>query len=172
MDFKIFINESSLNDLHQSSVGAFPDTRMRQHATQPIEITEFNVTPYLGVRTLFLRARATNEDRHYSPMILFKGVQYHENQDVQGLAQIELGGRNYFFEQLSLENNHVMLRCDCNDFKWRFNYYDYTDGSLHGRVRAPYHGQGGAPANPHEMPGMCKHLMKMTEVLTEMGMIR
>ena len=167
MDFKGYINESSINTLYQSAVDAFPNTRMRQHATAPIEIRNVNITPYAGVRTLFVRADARNEDRHYAPMILFRGVNY----NADGPIQIEYQGRLYTFEAPSLARTDVHIRCNCNDFKWRFNYYDHLDHSLYGRVRAPYENQGGAPANPQEMPGMCKHLMKLAQVLEEEGLI-
>jgi len=166
MDFKGYINESSINNLYQSAVDAFPNTRMRQHAVDPIEIGNVNMTPYVGVRTLFVRATARNEDRQYSPMILFTGVNYNE----EGPIQIEYNGRPYQFNPPSIEDSDVRVRCGCGDFKWRFNYYDHVDQSLYGRVRAPYEGQG-APANPQEMPGMCKHLMKLAQILREEGLI-
>lgn len=150
------MNESSLTDLFNSAVAAFPRTRMRQHATDPIRIVEMRWTPFLGVRTLFVKARAQNEGREYSPIILFKNVLYG-----QPGVRLRVEGQEVTFAPLSNEETQVMLRCDCADFRWRFNYYDHVDRSLFGRVRSPYESQGGPPANPRELPGMCKHLMKM-----------
>lgn len=156
-----FLYESSLNDLYNSAVEAFPRTTLRQHATQPIIIEALRWTPFLGLKTLFIKAEARNENRHYSPMILFKKVNY----DGQGVHIIASDGLEYSFSPLSLENTDILLRCNCLDFKFRFNFYDHVDKSLYGRVRSPYASAGGPPANPQELPGMCKHLMKMTEVL-------
>lgn len=168
MDFKTFC-ESTFEELFDSAVAAFPNTRKRQHATGPIQISEMKFTPFVGVKTLFLRCRATNEDRQYSPMILFKGVKYLEAGGIP-LKISETETRRV--EQLSRENSEVLVRCDCNDFKWRFNYYDYLDRSLYGNKRAKYEGKIGPPANPMEMAGCCKHVMKMMEALQEQGLVK
>lgn len=158
--------ETSLEELYQSAVEAFPKTTLRQHATQPIVITNLRWTPFLGVNTLFIKALAQNEGREYNPLILFKNVNY----DVNEVNITASNGKEYSFGKLSLENTNVVLRCNCKDFYWRFNYYDHVDKSLYGRKRAKYESQGGKPANPLEMPGMCKHLMKTTHVLREAGL--
>ena len=120
----------------------------------------------MGVKTLFIKALAQNEGREYSPIILFKKVNYGGNQ----VTITDSTDREVSFDKLSLKDTDVVLRCNCKDFYWRFNYYDHVDKSLYGRKRAPYEAKGtGQPANPFEMPGMCKHLMKTAHVLREAG---
>lgn len=157
--------ESSLQDLYQSAVAAFPNTTKRQHAVDPIVITNLKWTPYLGVRTLFIKGLAQNKDEgtEYNCLMLFKNVNY-DGKEVKITAN---NLQEYSFDKLSFENTDLVLRCNCPDFYWRFNYYDHVDKSLYGRKRAPYESLGGAPANPKEMPGMCKHLMKMSKVLKQ-----
>jgi len=167
--------ESSLNDLHQSAVRAFPGTTKRQHAIDTVRITQLEWTPFLGVRTLFLKGLAQNfadGGGEYTPIILFKNVRYHNTPD-QGLVEIVASdGRTYHLERLSAADNDVLLRCGCGDFHWRFNYYNHLDHSLHGRKRAPYVPTGtGGPINPMEMPGMCKHLMSMARSLRDSGLV-
>jgi len=173
MEFQYWLNESSLNDLHQSAVAAFPGTTRRQHATHPIEISNLRWTPFLGMRTLMVKAVARNEDREYTPFIVFKNVQYHNVRDIYGLVEITASdGAQYLFERLSVNENDVLVRCNCKDFYWRFNYYDHVDRSLYGRKRSPYEAIfNPGSANPQEMPGMCKHLMKFAEVLGHSGVI-
>lgn len=157
--------ESSAEELYQSAVKAFPNTKMRQHATHPIVIRELRWTPFVGVKTLFIKGLAQNEDREYGPCILFKGVNY-QGKAVKITAS---DGLEYSFDKLSLENTDVLVRCNCPDFFWRFNYYDHLDKSLYGTKRKKYESHGGPPANPLELPGMCKHIMKMTKVISESG---
>jgi hypothetical protein len=157
--------ESSAEELYQSSVKAFPNTTMRQHATQPIVIKELRWTPFVGVNTLFIKSIAQNENREYSPCILCKGVDYKGNQ-VKITAN---DGRQYNFNKLSLENTDILVRCNCGDFFWRGNYADHLDGSLYGRKRRKYESNGGPPANPTNAPMICKHLMKMIKVVNEAG---
>jgi hypothetical protein len=54
-------HESTLYDLHQSAVDAFPHTTKRQHATDTIRIVQLNWTPFLGLKTLYLKGLAQNE---------------------------------------------------------------------------------------------------------------
>ncbi len=158
-------NESSIDDLYLSAVKAFPRTTMRQHAVDPIVVESLRWTPFVGMKTLFIKGSTRNEDRHYNTIILFKNVDYAKN-EVRITAN---DGKEYKFGKLSLESTDVVLRCNCNDFYWRFNYYNHLDRSLYGTKRSKYESQGGPPANPTESPGMCKHLMKTAQILRESG---
>ena len=157
--------ESSAEELYQSAVKAFPKTTLRQHAVQPIVIRELRWTPFVGVRTLFIKGLAQNEDREYGTTILFKDVNYSGNQ-VKITAS---DGLEYRFDKLSKENTDILVRCNCPDFFWRGNYANHLDGSLYGRKRKKYESHGGPPANPTNAPMMCKHLMKTIKVIGEAG---
>ena len=160
--------ESTLSELYNSAVLAFPNTKKRQHATQPIEIVNIRFTPFLGVRTLMVRGTAQNEDREYEAMIVFKNVQYHD----KGSIKIKSDGKTYLFEQLDVDATEILVRCNCQDFTWRGVHWNKIDRSLFGRDRKKYVGEGGPPANPMEMPILCKHLMKFSEVLQLQGLMQ
>lgn len=175
MLFSKWLNESSLNDLYQSAVAAFPNTTKRQHSIDIIRINEINWTPFLGMNTLFLKGLAVNLENgnEYSPMILFKDVVYHARKDKEDWAEIVANdGRNYVFERLGYAANDVLVRCNCPDFQWRFNFFDHEDRSLYGRKRRKYEATT-APgsANPNQMPGMCKHLMQLAMTLNNSGIL-
>ena len=169
MNFKLW--ESTFDDLFDSAVVAFPNTKMRQHATDPIHVAGFKWTPFPGVRTFLLRSVATNEDRQYRPLILFKNVIYKDGPGpgVLGL-RISINETRYI-EKLTPDHHHILVRCDCPDFFWRFNYYDYVNRSLYANKRKKYENKGGPPANPKKLPGMCKHLMKMMYTMQEAGLV-
>lgn len=158
--------ESSIEDLYNSAVRAFPLTTKRQHAVDPVIVEELRWTPYLGVKTLFVRGAVRNESRHYNTLFLFKNMRYDEN----GVTITASDGRNYTFAKIPFGTQDVLVRCDCPDFKWRFNYYNHLDSSLYGNKRGKYEGQGGPPANPLKLPGMCKHLMKTASALRDAGL--
>lgn len=165
--------ESTSSELYQSTVDAFPRTRLRQHATGTVKIVRLEWSPYLGVKTLFISGLAQNTEKgtEYRPLVVFKGVKY-KQPGVPGVVEITASDeKQYAFEQLNYENNGVLVRCDCPDFRWRFNYYDWMDRSLFGNKRKNYEGQGGPPANPTESPGMCKHVMKLMSALREAGAV-
>lgn len=167
------IKESNLNQLYDSTVRAFPKTTKRQYAIDEIKIVGLSWVPYKGIRTLFIKGLAKNESKgtDYRPMILFKGVNYLESRVSSGVEIIASNGRNYFFEKLDL-NNDVVLRCDCPDFRWRFNFEDYKDRSLYGVVRKKYEAKvNPGSSNPLELPGMCKHLIKLVHALHNSGIM-
>jgi len=171
MEFhKWLFQESSLNDLYTQTVRAFPKTTKRQHAVDPIKITKLEWIPYLGVNTLYIKGLAQSDSgKEYEPIIVFKGVNYKPS---DGAIKIEISandGKNYLFEKLSYANNDVLLRCSCADFSWRWNFTDHVDHSLFGKKRKKYESKGGPAANPLELPGACKHLLKLVKVLQKSG---
>jgi hypothetical protein len=155
--------ESSLQDLYLSTVSAFPQCGLRQNATHPIIIKNLTWVPFLGLKTLFVKSLAQNEEREYNPIILFKNVNYDGNEVLLKASD----GKQYNFDRISLENSDVLVRCNCKDFSYRFNFYNHLDKSLYGRKRTKYESKGGPPANPSELPGACKHLWKTVHVLKE-----
>lgn len=164
------LRESSLSDLYKSAVLGFPNCTRRQHATNTIKFVELTWIPYKGMKTLFVRGLAHNEDRTYQPIILFKNVKYLQS---GGVPLMDNNGQKHFLEQLSFKDNDVLVRCGCKDFRYRFNYYDFLDHSLYGKKAAKYVSKGmRSPANPLEMEGLCKHLIKMMKVLQESGIVK
>ena len=165
--------ESSISDLYHQTVQAYPKTGLRQHATQPIVITNLQWMPYLGVKTLFVKGLAQSEGREYSPMILFKRVNYNTENLTEIVKLFADDGNFYKLEKLSLENTDVSLRCNCPDFYWRANYANFLNGSLYGRKRTKYESQGMRPSvNPTNAPIICKHLIKMQEVLQKSNLFK
>jgi hypothetical protein len=163
--------ESSLPQLYDSAVKAFPYTTKRQYATDPVKLVRFHWTPFLGLNTLFIRGLAQNENREYDCIILFKKVNYKIQEGARNAIKvIDSTGTPFIMQKLS-ENQDVLVRCSCPDFRWRFNYYDHLDHSLYGRKAAAYRSKGQrGPANPMELPGICKHVMKMTTALADAGL--
>jgi hypothetical protein len=162
-----------LSGLYDTTEKAFPKTELRQHATNPIHITQLKWTPFLGQKTLFIRGLAQHENREYNTIILFKKVNYNVTEARKAIKIIASDDeKEYTFEKLSLENTEVLVRCNCPDFRWRFSYYDHVDHSLFGRKPPKYkkvEGSNRPPANPLELPGMCKHIIKTIEALGHAG---
>ena len=163
--------ESSLNNLYKSAVEAFPNTTKRQHAVDTIVVTHLEWTPFLGMKTLFVKGLAQSGENEYNPIIVFKKVTYHK---AEGPGRIYLkanDGGTYFVEQLSSENTDVLVRCNCLDFGFRFRFYDHLDKSLYGQKGKKYQGQGLWEANPQNLPGLCKHVIKLWSILSESTII-
>lgn len=173
MNFQKWFNESNINDLYKTTVDAFPRTTKRQFSTDLVQIVELNWMPFLGVKTLFIKALAQSNEsgKEYNPMILFKDINYHNIKEDNWIEIKANNGKNYVFERI--ENNDVLVRCDCKDFKFRFGFYNHIDHSLYGSKPKKYESLGvRKPANPNEFPGMCKHLLKLIKSLDHAGIFR
>jgi hypothetical protein len=163
--------ESSLNELYTSSIKNFPKTGRRQNSTDTIRIEHLDWVPFLGVNTLFVKATVKNEGKKHESIMLFKGIKYKMKEGKGIVPLMASDGRKVFIEQISSQNDDVLVRCSCGDFFYRFNFYNSLDGSLFGRKRKKYEGQGLWEANPNKAPGICKHLIKMSKVLRESNLL-
>ena len=172
MEFSKFlkIDESTAIDLYKSTVDAFPKTTKRQNSIDMIKIIEMNFIPYLGMNTLFVKGLAKNIDnqKEYNTTVLFKNIKYLQKENKNSIRLIASDDKKYFLETINANSNEVLVRCDCPDFYWRFNYYNSLDKSLYGRKRKKYESiSNGRIANVKKAPGMCKHLIKMIKALSD-----
>lgn len=172
MDFIEFVklDESTALELYKSTVEAFPRTTRRQNSIDMIKIIEMSYLPYLGMRTLFVKSLAKNieNQKEYKTVLLFKNVIYPESKNKKTVKFIASDRKKYMVETLNVNENDVLVRCDCPDFFWRFNYYNSLDGSLHGIKRRKYESKGtGRSANESKAPGLCKHLIKTIRAVVD-----
>lgn len=163
--------ESSMDDLYKSTVKAFPYTTKRQYAIDPIKIVSLKWIPYVGVKTLYIKGLAQNTDNshEYSPLILFKNINYLDRTEPESVQIIDNNQKVFFIKKI--KNNDALVRCGCKDFYWRGNYADHLDRSLYGVKRQPYQGSG-LSVNPNNDPMICKHIIKLYKVLHNTGLFK
>lgn len=164
-------SESSLRDLYHNIVQGFPRTGLRQHATDTIKIANLSYIPFQGLKTLLVKGLAQNNGKEYNPLILFKGVKYFpEYKD--NLIKLKTMNETVFLDPLTTEQE-VLVRCSCSDFNWRFTHYNHLDKSLYGRNRSKYEATTDrGPVNPEEVPGCCKHILKLWKALEHGDILR
>lgn len=161
--------ETSLAGLYSNIIKAFPSTTRRQYSTDEVKIEHLVWVPFRGMRTLFVKAQARRDGSKNECLILFKGVEY-------GSRGVELhasNGETVFLKPLSMESTDVLVRCTCEDFHWRMKHFNKLDRSLYGSDRKKYEASlRPGSSNPMELPGVCKHLIKMAKVLKESSVVR
>lgn len=164
--------ETSLSDLYKNTVKAFPKTTKRQFSTDTVRVERLEWVPFLGLKTLFIKGLIKNEGKKYDCLMLFKNVIYKESEGKK-IIKIKMStGKEHFVEQIESDKNDVLVRCNCSDFYWRFVHYNKLDKSLYGRNRAKYEAlERPNTANPLEMAGMCKHLIKMAKIIKEANLL-
>lgn len=166
------ILETSLSDLYKNTLIAFPRTTKRQFSTDTVRVEGLEWVPFLGLKTLFIKALIKNEGKKYDCIMLFKNVIYKESEGKK-LIKIKMStGKEHFVEQIDNKKNDVLIRCNCPDFYWRFVHYNKQDKSLYGRDRRKYEASMRPnTANPTQTSGMCKHLIKMAKILKESNLL-
>lgn len=163
----MIFSEINLNNLYDSTVNTFPRTTKRQNSIDPIKIVEMHWTPFIGVKTLFIKGLAESSAKVYSPMILFKNVNYKPSKNI---VNIFVNEQKYSFEELS--KNDVMVRCSCLDFGFRGSFANFTNKCLLNKLRKKYESLGiYPPVNPENNPMMCKHIIKLAKALEDAGVV-
>lgn len=171
MDNYIRLDETTFAQLYNSTLSAFPNTEYRHNVVDTIKVRNVKFTPYQGLNTLFIRSLAENTEKNteYKIMALIKNINYKTSKDTVKL--FDEYGKIYYLEKPKINKNDVLVRCNCQDFMWRFNYYNSVDKSLYGNKRTKYKSKNIYEANPNKSPGVCKHLMKLFEQLIKKKII-
>lgn len=159
--------ESTLEDLNRNTVSGFPGTKKRQHSVNNVRITRRKFTQ-LNDGQLLVKAECDGETQDYQPQILFTGIKFTDPSHPQSITLT--GGIH--LQRISNAQTNVQVSCNCLDFHWTFAWFNSADGSLLGKPPEPYSKHTDRqPRNPDKVPGLCKHLIKLSEVLKAEGLI-
>jgi hypothetical protein len=165
--------QSSVPDLETNIVRGFPNTTKRQHATGEVTISNVQYMPYLGMNMLHVKSTSSSNGHEYKQALQFNGVKF-EGADTDQNATFQASdGEDYHVQPLELTGHNVKVRCSCLDFHYRFANYNSQDKSLVGRPPPLYQKKTNRPpVNPLQVPGMCKHLLKLVEMLQRYGLVK
>lgn len=160
--------DSTYNQLHGNIVRGFPGTRKRQHATGPVHIVTMEYLPYVNDNVLRVNTVAKSSGNTYQPVILFRNVRYEPEDLTTNITFRATDNQEYHIQTIRLPGSNVRVRCGCLDFYYRFGAWNHGDNSLEGPPPPPYHATGNRPpANPTQVPGVCKHLIKVVQQLRQ-----
>ncbi len=177
MDEETLEERSSYQELERKTISAFPRTRKRQHATQPIQIVRTDFTPYLGTRNLLVRAQArsgTYNNVFYKPMLFFNEIQFEDESTNENVTFKATTGEDVSMLPIDLNDNIVRVRCDCLDFYFRFAPWNFSNDDIYGPKPKPYVRKTNTrpSVNPTRSPGICKHVMKLTHSMRDARMLK
>jgi len=160
--------ELSPDELTRSTVAGFPNTKARQHLVGSVSIGNVKYTPYVKNFTLRIDATANSNGHTYQPTILVKGVFYDKDDSQDVVAIKSTNGEDYYIYPIHVAEPDAETRCTCLDFYWRFANTNNANDSLYGKPPPPYRKKTNRPpVNPQGVPGMCKHLLKLVDVLKQ-----
>ena len=82
-------------------------------------------------------------------------------------------GKYSYISPISTAASRVKVRCDCHDFRWRFAYYDFSNGALYGATPPAYTPTSNrGPVNPRHLPGVCKHILAAFNSMRSDGFLK
>lgn len=169
------LEESNLTDLERETIRGFPTTTKRQHSTDTVQASTMEITPFTKTGELLVKSVMKNNDggKTYDAAIMFNDVNFEDSDTPSNITFKATDGDDYHMTKLHARGNEVKVKCDCMDFYYRFAIHNFSDGSLYGKKPPPYRRKTDTrpPANPNNVPGLCKHLMKLAQALHQSNML-
>ena len=158
--------EITLNKLNKSTIDAFPDTKKRQNITGSVNVSRVKFIPFKSSNALKIEAETLSGTNKHQCSMVFDDVFYEESDSNQTKTFKGVDDENYHIHQLDRTINDVKVSCSCMDFQFRFARSNFSIGGLDGNPPPTYVKKTDRPdVNPKSAPGMCKHLIKLTDHL-------
>lgn len=164
--------ELTLQNLEQSTVNNFPETKKRQNVTQTVNVDKIQFIAFPRNNQLKVQAIVSSGPNRYKCSMVFDDV-YFEEQPSNELIDIRgVDEQDYHIYKINSSLNDVKVRCSCLDFYYRFSQPNYQNNALDGLPPKPYVKKTDRPdANPNNVPGMCKHLLKLYQHLQTIDLV-
>jgi hypothetical protein len=170
--------EDNLAQLSTNIERGFPRAKARQNRVNMVNVTKTEFFPYPQQYALLVRADVRGETRTYNTRMLFRDVDYQDADNENVVTFKATNGEDYHIVPVFRDLHNVELSCTCMDYAWRFWMQNYQKDTQFGQGPGPYRRktppppQGRPYANPMEVTGMCKHLIKLSEQLEKDGILK
>jgi len=169
--------EDNLTQLRQNIERGFPRTKKRQKISNTVSISNIRYTAYPMQHAVQVEASARGSTGNYEPIILFTDVEFQEADTPNVITFKAINGEEYHVSPVSRRMNNVEMSCDCMDYQWRFASQNYQKDTQFGQPPPPYQRKTPLPpagrpyANPMEVSGMCKHMVRFADQLQQVGLL-
>lgn len=167
--------ERSMNSLVSVTSANFGASR--QSDANAVQVRNIKYSPAIQQGILRIECETFSRSTDvYTTIIQINNVefvgeeQYNELRDSgggkRGFEFTGSDGSNYYAAYDSGMSLDVKVGCTCEDFRWRFSYYNSIDGALLGEPPQPYvRKTNRPPVNQNKTPGVCKHLIRLKKEL-------
>lgn len=167
------LDEATYAELERNTMNFVPATEKRQWVVNPIQVTKMELTPARESQTLIIQAEVNSNGNLYAPKMMFDKVMYEDADQNDNVSFTASDGEEYHIVPIELKQANCKLACNCLDFYWRFSNQNHSAGSLDGNPPPAYQKRTNRPpVNPRNVPGVCKHLLKLAVQLRDSGIVR
>jgi hypothetical protein len=168
----MLLSEITIRQITQNNIKGFPETKKRQHIVNLVNAQQLKFTPYdVSSKLLVESDTQSRSGSHYTTSIMFLDVQFVE--DGEGVSFKATDREVHNIIPLNARHNDVEVSCTCLDFRFRFADFHYKNDSLLGNPPPPYVKKTDRPpTNPTKALGACKHVIALTDKLTQLRLLR
>ena len=164
------LKEASFGSLLSDTKAGFPKTKKRHRIASRVRVNDVQFVVYAKNNKIKVTATCKSMEHgslSYSQVIVIENVEFVKS----GTLITDTSGKQYSIKPVT--HKDIKVRCNCQDFLKRFSKFNDRDGSLVGVPDnyIPKPGSNRPPANPNEVPGLCKHLIKVIRELKKLGIV-
>jgi hypothetical protein len=165
------ITETSTIHQLKSTVNVFFDTPREKNSRQ-VEVFNLFFIPYVDNKQLLVKANTRSNNNTYKTSILFNDVKY-VKKDTRYAVEILANNDKYYIYSIKKNKSDVLVSCTCLDFYYTFSIWNQKDFSLFGDPPKPYIKKTNRPLrNPYKQPGVCKHILRLSDELIGKGILK
>lgn len=167
---EILTEKSTIHQL-KNTVNVFFDTPRDQKSRQ-VFVDHLAFIPYVEDKRLLVRGNTRTKINKYSTSILFDNVVFLEKGDPSGV-EIKTINDKYYIKPIMKGRTKVLVSCTCLDFYYMFSVWNQKDDSLFGDPPEPYIKKTDRELrNPQRKPGVCKHILRLSDEIIGKRVLR
>lgn len=173
--FSNIVEDATLQHLRNEIERGFPDTKKRQHATNEVTVTKLQYIPRIESDILQINSSTSSTSGNvYKQLIQANGVNFQPDNSGNTVSVKDSNGTSHSITPVKLNVNNVGVFCECEDYQKRFAEINVSNNCHIGPQPAKYVRKTTTrpPANPLNVPGMCKHLIAVTDRLKNLHIIQ
>lgn len=160
------LDERSYSELERNTNNFVPPSSKRQHAVAPIQVQQLKLVAAEPSHTLEATGTIKSGANTYQSIIFFDGVRYAPEDTGNNVTFMGADSQEHHMEPIKLNIANAKVRCTCLDFRWRFSMHNQQKDALYGPGPGAYQKKTNRPPNnPQQVPGLCKHLLKLAQEL-------
>ena len=113
---------------------------------------------------------SSTHDENYHLHLAVDGIRL--LREIKDRYYIPIENGKFFSRPISESKDRILCSCDCRDFQFRFAEINKQNDALYGREPDLYEQKTNRPpANALGLPGVCKHLVRLVDILREQDVI-
>lgn len=148
------------------------DKGKRLADSSTVRIVKIGLEPYVG--TKFLRIHSITDNNHEQVIDCY-AISFDNRATEESPFKVSSGNKIIYASKIDYDTTPVAVICSCNDYRFTFAYWNKNrlNALTYGKLKAYQRKTLDRPSrNPDEIPGLCKHLLRLVHSLTEGNILK